>query len=142
MEKHNTFPRIGIGVLVIHDGTVLLLKRKGSHGAGTWCLGGGHLEYGETIADCARREVLEETGLMLDKVEIICVNEELNFIKTDHKHYITVGCLASVLTDHFENKEPDKHIDIQWFDINKLPSPLFPASEHIIQCFLKNTVSI
>jgi len=142
MEKHKLSPKIGVGVLVLFGNKVMLLKRKGSHGAVTWCLGGGHLEYGETIADCAKREVCEETGLFLDKIEIICVNEELDYVKTDQKHYVTIGCLAKVENEQFENKEPDKHIDIHWFDINKLPSPLFPASEHIIQCFLNNKFTI
>lgn len=58
-------PGLGVGVLVIENGRVLLGKRKGSHGAGTWSAPGGHLEYGESIENCAEREVLEETGLRI-----------------------------------------------------------------------------
>jgi 8-oxo-dGTP diphosphatase len=48
-------PLIGVAVIVIKDDKILLGKRKNSHGAGTWALPGGHLEFGESIKDCARR---------------------------------------------------------------------------------------
>ncbi|KAI2915344.1 hypothetical protein CBS147343_3044 [Aspergillus niger] len=57
-------PRVGVGVFVInHKGQLVLGQRKSSHGAGTWALPGGHLEFNESFEDCAAREVLEETGL-------------------------------------------------------------------------------
>ncbi len=63
---NNNIPLVGVGVIVIRNGGILLGKRIGSHGAGTWALPGGHLEYAERIEDCAAREVLEETGLYAD----------------------------------------------------------------------------
>ena len=62
--------RVGVGVIIVRDGNVLLGERAGSHGAGTWALPGGHLEFGETVADCARREVLEETGFPPHRLEL------------------------------------------------------------------------
>jgi 8-oxo-dGTP diphosphatase len=55
-------PLIGVAVIVMKDDRVLLGKRKNSHGADTWAFPGGHLEFKESIADCAVREVFEETG--------------------------------------------------------------------------------
>ncbi len=52
-------PKVGVGVIVVKEGKVLLLQRKNSHGSGTWCFPGGHLEYGESLEECAKREVLE-----------------------------------------------------------------------------------
>jgi len=42
-------PRVGLGVLIIKDGKVLLGRRKGAHGEGTWAPPGGHLECGESF---------------------------------------------------------------------------------------------
>lgn len=56
-------PQVRVGVLIVQNCRILLGKRKGAHGAGTWSAPGGHLEFGESIDACARREVLEENGL-------------------------------------------------------------------------------
>jgi 8-oxo-dGTP diphosphatase len=64
----NLAPRVGVGVIVLRNGLVLLGRRIGSHGAGSWALPGGHLEFGESVEQCAAREVLEETGLDIQVV--------------------------------------------------------------------------
>jgi 8-oxo-dGTP diphosphatase len=51
------------GVILVHDGEVLLVKRKYDPRAGAWCLPAGFMEYGETPTRCAVRELHEETGL-------------------------------------------------------------------------------
>ena len=57
------WPKVGLGCFILKDGKFLLMKRKGAHGAGTWGLVGGHLEFGESYADCAQREAEEEAGI-------------------------------------------------------------------------------
>ena len=63
-------PKVGVGVLVVSGSSVLLGKRRGSAGAGTWATPGGHLEFGESWAQCAVREVQEETGLTVTDVRL------------------------------------------------------------------------
>jgi 8-oxo-dGTP diphosphatase len=114
--------RVGVGVAVITDRGLVLLKRSGSHGAGEWSLPGGHLEFGESVIDCAARETLEETGLILVNAQI------MPFITEDFfpgKQYITVYVLgyaagAAVIM------EPNKASDLIMLTNNdELPSPLF-----------------
>jgi 8-oxo-dGTP diphosphatase len=66
MKENNV--RVGIGVFVFKEGKFLMQKRQGSHGEGTWSCPGGHLEFGESFKDTARREVKEETNLEIDNV--------------------------------------------------------------------------
>lgn len=58
-------PQVGVAVLVrrAEDGALLMMRRKGSHGAGTWSVPGGRLERDETVAECAARELAEEAGI-------------------------------------------------------------------------------
>ena len=108
-------PRIGVGVLILHptntqsshasrdpnSGTLssqaykfLLGKRLGSHGTGTWALPGGHLEFGESFEECAAREVMEETGLEVDRIRFLTATNDV--MLEENKHYVTVFMTAQV----------------------------------------------
>ena len=130
--KKQRRPFVGVGVLVVKGGKVLLGKRKGSHGAGTWCLPGGHLDYGETLEGAAKREVFEETGLEIGELEVISVSNDIMY----DKHYITIGLKPGVVKGKVELKEPDKAERWDWFAFDELPEPLFIGSERIIRNYL------
>lgn len=121
--NEKTRPRIGVGVLVERDGKILLGKRKGSHGASMWAPPGGHLEFGETVTECAERELLEETGLTMTSWRFGPWVE--NVMENGKKHYVTVF----VLIDQFEGEpqllEPNKCEGWHWFAWDELPTPLF-----------------
>ncbi|KAF2877376.1 NUDIX hydrolase domain-like protein [Massariosphaeria phaeospora] len=95
-------PLIGVGV-VVHDkaGRIVMGERAGSHGAGTMQCPGGHLEFGESFADCAKREVLEETGLEVGDVKFLVATNDV--MGEEGKHYVTVFVTCVVVG---EGKEP------------------------------------
>jgi len=116
-------PQVGVGVLVIEHGRILLGKRKGSHGVGTWSAPGGHLEFGESVEDCARREVLEETNLILKNLRLGPFTN--NVFESENKHYVTLFILAAPASDTLKTMEPQKCERWVWFEWSNLPDPLF-----------------
>lgn len=124
-------PQVGTGVIIIKNGKILLAKRKGSHGAGMWGGAGGHVEFGETPIDAARREVLEEWGISVKNITFLCCS---NFL-IDEKHYIDIGFTADIAKGipKIQPDEVHRIEEIKWFDIANMPKPLFP----IINNYLK-----
>jgi 8-oxo-dGTP diphosphatase len=116
-------PRVGVGVLVWHDGKVLLGRRRGAHGAESFSFPGGHLGFGESWQACAEREVREETGLELDAVGFAGVTNDL--FADEGKHNVTIFMQARARSGAPELKEPDKCAGWAWYAWSELPSPLF-----------------
>lgn len=125
----NSVPRIGVGVCVIKDGKVLLGKRLNAHGQGTWAFPGGHLEFGETVSECAVREVEEETGMQIANIRRGSYTED--FFLDQGKHYITLVMIADWQAGEPELREPHKCEQWAWFEWDRLPRPIFSTFENL-----------
>lgn len=129
-------PYVGIGVMIQNKkGQVLLGLRKSSHGTGEWCFPGGHLEFGETICQTAKRETKEETGLSVTNCKVISVADEMRYLKSDGKHYLNVGIKADCKKGTPKVMEPKKCEKWKWFNLNKLPKKLFQGTELTLKNF-------
>lgn len=125
-------PGVGVGVFIRRSKTVLLGQRKGSHGAGTWSLPGGHLEMYETPLDTALREVAEETGVRIGNVHLagIYTNDPMPQWK---RHYVTLYVVSDWVSGEPRILEPDKCVEWRWCRWTALPSPLFTPLENLIK---------
>ena len=121
MSSEESRPLVGVGVIIIRDGKILLAERKGSHGGNTWASAGGHLEFGETLEECAKRETFEEFGIHLQRMTFLCVS---NIVAYD-RHYIDVEFLGDLGIQIPQIQEQDFFANLQWFSLSELPSPLF-----------------
>jgi 8-oxo-dGTP diphosphatase len=116
-------PKVGVGVFIIKDKKILMGKRINSHGEGTWSLPGGHLEFFETFEDCAKREVMEETGLKISDVTFATATNDM--FEKENKHYITIFVKSKNPEGIVKVIEPDKCMEWGWFSWDNLPKPLF-----------------
>lgn len=139
----------GFGVFLFKNGKVLLGKRHEDaekadsklHGEGTWTMPGGKLEFGESFEEGGKREVMEETGINLKSLRVICVNND----KVSDAHFVTIGMFAEAGKDFlFEAEakvmEPDEITEWRWFDLNDLPEKMFFPSRKVLNCYLKKEV--
>ncbi len=122
-------PKVGVSVLVFKNNKVLLGKRKGSHGEGEYASPGGHLEFGESIEDCARRECLEEAGIKIKNIKFL----RLANLRKYGKHYADIGLTAEWDSGDVKVMEPEKMEKWNWYDLNDLPKPLFAALEQTFE---------
>lgn len=132
-----TQPSVGIALLLFNSkGEILLGKRKSSHGSGTWAMPGGHLEMWENPVNCAKRELLEETGMKLEKDPhlVYVSNDFYNQGKEDGKHYITLFLTAMVFDQEPVLMEPDKCEGWQWFNPahTEMFSPTFASTDQLL----------
>ncbi len=128
----NERPKIGLGVYILNEESeVLLLHRRGNHGAGTWSAPGGHLEYGESFEECAIREAREEAGIEISELQFIGVRNDI--FRDEKKHSVTLSMRAGKYRGEPSIMEPDVFDDIGWFSLSALPTPLFLSMERFLQ---------
>jgi len=73
MLNHNIFDNIRTRVIVLSEGRIIMLPPLGAEDG--WLLPGGGLERDESLFECARREVLEETGIDVDVHGVVFLRE-------------------------------------------------------------------
>jgi 8-oxo-dGTP diphosphatase len=89
-------PIVGVGAVVLVDGQVVLIKRRYEPLAGQWSLPGGTLEVGETLEAGTAREILEETGLVVDVGPVIEVFDRI-LVDPDQRvryHFVLIDYLC------------------------------------------------
>ena len=96
MGSYPERPLIGVGVVVVKDGHVLLVRRAKAPRAGQWSLPGGRQRLGERVRDTARREVREETGLEIEVTALLDVVDSLTRDEAGELayHYTLIDFLA------------------------------------------------
>jgi ADP-ribose pyrophosphatase YjhB (NUDIX family) len=77
-RRYPSRPIVGIGVCVLRDDQVLLVRRARPPAQGEWSLPGGAQELGETAEAAARREVLEETAITLGPLHLAAIVDSIH----------------------------------------------------------------
>ncbi len=119
-------PIVGVGAVVIHDGSALVVRRATEPLKGQWSIPGGMLELGEKLRDGVAREVLEETGLTVSVGEVLDVFDSIfpdpegrtqyHFVLIDFLCTVTAGELhasSDVDAAQWVTSEQLDHLDIK-----------------------------
>ena len=129
----NCWPKSGASVIVFRDGEVLLAKRGKEPFKGYWSLPGGSQEAGETLGDCARRELLEETGLIAKNVEFVCVRDRINHNDAGELTYHFVLATFLVLEFTGDASANDDAEEVGWFKLETIPElDITPVTDKLI----------
>ncbi|MCW2921974.1 MAG: hydrolase [Thermoleophilia bacterium] len=123
--------RVGIGAVVRRaDGALLMVRRSGVHGDGTWATPGGHLDFGETPEACALREAHEETGVTAENPRLVATTNDV--MTADGRHYVTLWVLLDHVAGAGEALATHELSEVRWFARDELPSPLFASTANAI----------
>ena len=89
---------IGVGAVVVEQDRVLLVRRANPPLQGQWSLPGGLVELGESLRGALLRELEEETGLVVEPLELIELVDRID--RDDHRvryHYVLADYLCRVI---------------------------------------------
>lgn len=129
-----TQPLVGVGGVVWRDDRVLLIRRGKPPRQDEWSLPGGRQELGETVAEAARREVHEETGLDVAVQDVVAV---VDLIERDEDgrvrfHYTLIDVLAEWRAG--EAQAGDDAAEIAWAALDELSRyALWSETERVIR---------
>lgn len=137
MVGHSKIITVVAGAFVFNTENELLLNKRSDNGQ--WGLPGGFMEFGETVQDTARREVFEETGLTLSKLELFGIYSGQRLDKT-FSNGDQVSMVMHVFTCHDFSGDiltsNSESMDNKFFPIDKLPQNLYTDHLEMIQDFL------
>lgn len=128
----NSEPKRGVGVLITRGSKILLGKRKGAHGAGTWAPPGGKENFPyESPTDIADRELDEETGMKAEShVSAGIVTNFFEELNQFHRTFFIEITVANEAEPQL--LEPEKCEEWTWFEWDQLPTPLFLPFQSLI----------
>ncbi|EZQ02093.1 DNA mismatch repair protein MutT [Candidatus Acidianus copahuensis] len=107
-------PRIAVGGVIIQGEKILMVKRSKSPNKGNWAIPGGKVEYGETVFDALRREMMEETGLNVIPEKLMAVVE----IIKEGFHYVILDFICSIKGG--ELRASSDALDAKFIDLNEI----------------------
>ena len=119
-REYPSFPKVGVGGLVIDKDKLLLIKRAYEPSSGLWSIPGGLLEVGEELEEAVAREIEEETGIKVEVKELLGV---FNFVIRDEAgkvkyHYVLIDFLAKPVGGKLRPSR--ETLDVRWVSLKDI----------------------
>src|SRR5450755_3023285 len=103
---------IGVSVAILEGDTILLTLREDFE---VWCMPGGQVDEGESLADAARREVREETGLEVELTRLVGTYSRVG-LRNHHSFVFAARIIGGSLTP-----QPNEVLEARFFPFDALP---------------------
>ncbi len=119
-------PIPSVGAVMIDDARILVVQRGRGAYAGAWAIPGGRQRQGETMQEAVRREVREETGLIVEVGDPLWIGDILDPAEPPAYHYTVVDFAAFVIGGELE--AGDDAADARWVGLDEVRNlPLTPT---------------
>lgn len=132
-------PLVGVGAVIVRDGRVLLIRRGQAPLLGEWSLPGGALECGETLRAGVVREAGEETGLIVEAIDMLGVYERVTRADDGRVryHYVLIDFLCRPVRGDVQ--AGSDAAEARWFRREELDALALPAdTREVIEKGLKH----
>ncbi len=137
-EHQKERPSVGVATVVVKDVKILVGRdtRKGNEVYG---VPGGHWESGESLKDCAAREVKEESGVACTNIQLISVYD---FYREDkQKSYVSIGMKAEYESGELANQLEEGRMEWAWYTVEEaLKLNLFAPDRILLQRYSSGVI--
>ncbi|TXT54938.1 MAG: Bifunctional NMN adenylyltransferase/Nudix hydrolase [Candidatus Thorarchaeota archaeon] len=119
-------PSPTVDTVILDQDRIVLVKRKNEPYKGMWVFPGGFVDYGETVEKAALREVIEETGMKVELLDILGVYSDPE--RDPRKHIQSTVFIARPLEG--EPTGGDDAAGAKWFDLDEVHNTITLAFDH------------
>lgn len=131
-----------VAAVIVHDraeGRVVLIQRgeKAKFGRGMWDLPVGKNEPGEPVTETAVRELYEETGIVVaaETLKVVHLIHAARGVDAPHG-FLTVVFVADKWSGEPENREPLKHAQVRWVQVDAVPEEFVRGNGQALRQYL------
>lgn len=121
MIKGVDYIGVGVGAIIFNDNNEIFLAKRGKEARNEkhrWEFPGGSVEFGETLADALRREILEEYGFAIEVVRLLDVVDHI--LPEEKQHWVSPAFLCRYKHGTPSILESHKCEEIGWFRLDSL----------------------
>jgi len=129
MKRGTDYIGVGVGAVILNSEGKFFLSQRGplsKNEHGLWEFPGGSVEFGETLADALKREMLEEFGIQIEVGELLDVVDHI--LPDENQHWVSPTYICRIVQGSPVLLEPGKCSQIGWFRLDEIPSNLSKIS--------------
>lgn len=124
---------------IVYDKEKGLLMEKRTD-TGEWCVPGGSIELGETLADALKREVKEETNVDIVNPQLFTIKENVHMIYPN-KDEVYYTDFVYVVNEFYGDIKPDSEsTELKFLGLDNLPHDIMPSQRDYIERFVKENI--